>query len=87
MNAATIHHHRPMLPVLNLLVAGAAVTLGVVAIATDDTGSITPLPTPAVTTPASEAPPAAASPRADSGSVADRAGDCRVVIPDLAARC
>jgi hypothetical protein len=79
MNTATIHHHRPMLPVLNLLVAGAAVTLGVVAIATDDAGSIT--------TPAAEAPPVGGSPGADSGNVADRAGDCRVVIPGVAGRC
>ena len=44
MNTATVHPYRLMLPVLNLLVAGAAVTLGVVAIATDDAGSITESP-------------------------------------------
>jgi hypothetical protein len=76
-----------MLPVLNRLVAGAAVTLGVVAIATDDATSITPEPRPVVTAPTVEAPPAAVSPRADSGSVADRAADCRIIIPGVAARC
>jgi hypothetical protein len=53
---ATIHHRRPVLPVLNLLVAGAAVTLAAVAIATDDTGSITPQPSPLVAAAAVEAP-------------------------------
>ena len=46
MNIATVHHSRPMLPMLSLLVAGAAITLGVVAIATDDAGSVTPSPAP-----------------------------------------
>ena len=36
MTAATVHHHRPTLPVLSMLVAGAALALGAVAIATDD---------------------------------------------------
>jgi hypothetical protein len=53
---ATIHHRRPVLPVLNLLVAGAAVTLAAVAIATDDTGSTTPQPSPLVAAAAVEAP-------------------------------
>ena len=44
MSTAVRHHRRPMLPMFNLLVAGAAVTLGVVAIATDDVSSITPRP-------------------------------------------
>ena len=76
MNTANIHHRRPSLPVLNLLVAGAAVTLGVVAIVTDDVSSITPQPRPVVATPAVEAPPVAELPRADAGGVADRVGDC-----------
>jgi hypothetical protein len=87
MNTATINHHRPMLPVLNLLVAGAALTLGVVAIATDDASSITPQPRPVVTTPAVEAPPAPALPRADAGSVADRADDCLTARPGVVRRC
>ena len=87
MNTATIHHRRPMLPVFNLLVAGAAVTLGVVAIATDDASSITPQPRAVVTSPAVESPPAARLPRADAGSVSDHAGDCRYAIPGVATRC
>ena len=83
MNVATVHHSRPMLPMVSLLVAGAAVTLGVVAIATDDAGSVTPSPAPVVTTRAV----AAASPRAASSSVTDHAGDCRFVVPGVATRC
>jgi hypothetical protein len=49
-NIATVHHRRQTLPVLSLLVAGAAVALGALAIATDDVSSITPQPRPAVTT-------------------------------------
>ena len=56
MNTAAIHHRPPLLPVLSLLVAGAAVTLGVVAIATDDASSITPQPSPRVAAAAVEAP-------------------------------
>ncbi len=83
MNIATVHHNRSMLPMLNLLVAGAAVTLGVVAITTDDAGSITPPPASAVTTRAGEA----AAPRAASSSVTDHAGDCRFAVPGVATRC
>ena len=36
MTVATVDHRRPMLPVFSMLVAGAALTLGAVAIATDD---------------------------------------------------
>ena len=86
MNIATIHHSRPLLPVLSLLVAGAAVTVGVVAIATDDVSSITPQPRPVAIAPAVEAPPAAL-PRADSGSVADRVGDCGLARPGVVVRC
>jgi hypothetical protein len=87
MNTATIYHHRPMLPVLNLLVASAAVTLGVVAIATDDASSITPQPRSAVTEPAVEAPPAPALPGADAGSVADPADNCGLARPTLVVLC
>ena len=83
MNVATVHHSRPMLPMVSLLVAAAAVTLGVVAIATDDAGSVTLSPAPEVTIPAIEA----ASPRAAASSVADHAGDCRFVVPGVATRC
>jgi hypothetical protein len=74
-----------MLPVLNLLIAGAALTLGVVAIATDDASSITPQARP-VTTPAVE-PPAPALPRADAGSVAGRTDDCGLARPALVELC
>jgi hypothetical protein len=87
MNTATIKHNRPMLPVLNLLVAGAALTLGVVAIATDNASSITPQLQPIVTTPAVEAPPAPALPSADAGSVADRTEDCGLACPALVELC
>jgi hypothetical protein len=87
MNTATIKHHRPMLPVLNLLIAGAALTLGVVAIATDNASSITPQPRPVATTPAVEAPPAPALPRADAGSVTDRTDDCGLARPALVELC
>jgi hypothetical protein len=53
---ATIHHRRPVLPVLSLLVAGAAFSLAAVAIATDDAGSSTPQPSPLLTAAAVEAP-------------------------------
>jgi hypothetical protein len=56
MNTATVHPSRPLLPVLSLLVAGAAAILGVVAIATDDAESITPQPSPRVAAAAVEAP-------------------------------
>jgi hypothetical protein len=52
----TIHHRRPVLPVLSLLVAGAAVTLAAVAIATDDAGSSTPQSSPLVAAAAIELP-------------------------------
>ena len=85
MSTAVRHHRRPTLPVFNLLVAGAAVTLGVVAIATDDVTSITPRP--AVTTPAVEAPKVSSPPGADSGSVADRMGDCGLARAGVVVRC
>jgi hypothetical protein len=47
---APIHHRRPVLPVLTLLVAGAAFSLAVVAIATDDAGSNSPQPSPLLRT-------------------------------------
>jgi len=87
MNTATVHQHRPMLPMLSLLAAGAAITLGVVAIATDDAGSFTPSPTPVVTTRGVDAPPVAASSRAGSSTVDDHAGDCLLRRPGVATRC
>ena len=44
MTTAIVHHRRPWLPALNLLLAGGAAVLGVVAITSDDVGSITPVP-------------------------------------------
>ena len=84
MNTATIHHSR-LLPVLSLFAAGAAVTVGVVAITTDDVSSITPQPRPVVTASAVEAPPAES--RAASGSAAGHAGDCHFVMPGEAQPC
>jgi hypothetical protein len=43
-----------MLPVFSMLVAGAALALGAVAIATDDVSMDTPQPSPVVVTPAAE---------------------------------
>ena len=54
MTVATVHHHRTMLPVFSMLVAGAALTLGAVAIATDDVSTDTPQPSPVVVTPVAE---------------------------------
>ena len=87
MNTATVHQHRPMLPMLSLLAAAAAITLGVVAIATDDAGSLTPSPTPVVSTRDVDAPPAAASSRAGSSTVDGHAGDCLLRRPGVATRC
>ena len=50
MNIAVVDHRRSLLPAFNLLLAGGAVVLAVVAIAADDVGSATPTPaTPVVT--------------------------------------
>ena len=40
----TVHHRRPWLPALNLLLAGGAAVLRVIAITSDDVGSITLAP-------------------------------------------
>ena len=42
MTTAIVHHRRPWLPALNLLLAGGAAVLGVIAITSDDVGSVTP---------------------------------------------
>ena len=39
MTATTVSQHRPTLPLISMLVAGAAVAISVVAIATDDVAS------------------------------------------------
>ena len=39
MTTAIVDHRRPWLPAINLLLAGGAAVLAVVAITTDDTGS------------------------------------------------
>ena len=44
MTTAIVHHRRPWLPTLNLLLAGGAAALGVIAITFDDAGSTTPAP-------------------------------------------
>jgi hypothetical protein len=52
MNTAIVHQHRPVLPVLSLLVAGAAASLAAIAIVTDDVGLITtPVPSRVVESP------------------------------------
>jgi hypothetical protein len=86
MNLATVHHRRQTLPVLSLLVAGAAVTLGAVAIATDDVNSITPQPRPAVTTTAVEAQ-APAPPVANPEGAAASEGHCDLPRTGLVVRC
>ena len=87
MSTATVHQHRPMLPVFNVLVAGAALTLGAVAIATDDVSSVTRQPAPAVESPAVEEPAVPASTRADSGSARVDAGKCAFPRPGVVVRC
>ena len=42
MTTAIVHHRRPWWPALNLLLAGGAAVLGVIAITSDDVGSVTP---------------------------------------------
>ena len=86
MSAATIDHHRPVLPVLSALVAGAALTLGVLAIATDDVSSVTPQPSPVAVTSTVDEPAVPASTREASGSADVDAGACPfptrgVVVP------
>jgi hypothetical protein len=86
MTLATFHHHRPMLPVFSVLVAGAALALGAVAIATDDVGTVTPQPSPVVVTSVAEKPAVPASTRAGSAGAGVDAGECafrapRVVVP------
>ena len=44
MTSAIVHHRRPGLPTLNLLLAGGAAVLAVIAITFDDVGSTTPVP-------------------------------------------
>ena len=56
MTVATVHHHRPMLPIFSMLVAGAALTLGAVAIATDDVSTDAPQPSPVVVAPVAGTP-------------------------------
>ena len=55
MTTAIVHHRRPWLPTLNLLLASGAVVLGVIAITSDDLGSTTPSPvSPAVAVPSAD---------------------------------
>ena len=54
MTATTVHHHRPTLPMISMLVAGAAAAISVVAITTDDVG---PRPVAAIVTPQSDSQP------------------------------
>jgi hypothetical protein len=44
VDTATVHRHRSLLPAINLLFAGGAAVLAVVALASDDVGSITTAP-------------------------------------------
>jgi hypothetical protein len=44
VDTATVHHHRSLLPAVSLLLAGGAAVLAVVALASDDVGSITSVP-------------------------------------------
>jgi hypothetical protein len=71
----------------NLLVAGAALTLGVVAIATDDVGSVTAPISPAVATPAVEGQSAPDSQSARSARLAHDTGACDLARPGLVVRC
>jgi hypothetical protein len=55
MNSAIVHHRRPLLPALNLLLAGGAALLAVIAITSDDVGSTTLAPaTPVVAVPSAD---------------------------------
>jgi hypothetical protein len=87
MSTATVHQHRPILPVFNVLVASAALTLGAVAIATDDVSSVTRQPAPAVESPTVEAPAVPASTRAESAISKVDAGQCAFPRPGLVVRC
>ena len=71
MTSPTTHEHRSPLPVLGLLLAAAAATVGVVAIATDDVSS---RPSQIVITPLDESHPAAAP---------DDARPSEVLVPKL----
>ena len=56
MTATTVSQHRPTLPLISMLVAGAAVAISVVAIATDDVAS---RPATAIVTPQNNGQPPA----------------------------
>jgi hypothetical protein len=87
MSTATIHQHRSILPVFSALVACAALTLGAVAIVTDDMSSVTRQPAPAIESPAVEAPAVPASTGAGSGITNVDAGQCGFPRPGLVVRC
>jgi hypothetical protein len=78
MTATTVQrHHRPTLPLISMLVAGAAATISVVAITTDDVG---PRPATAIVTPQRDSQqPSAQELRTGA------AGDCRARA--LTVRC
>lgn len=76
MTATTVHQHRPTLPLLSMLVAGAAATISIVAITTDDVG---PRPATAIVTPQSDRQP---SPQEIPAAAA---GDC--LTRALVVRC
>jgi hypothetical protein len=44
VTTAIVRHRRHWMPTLNLLLAGGAAVLGVIAITSDDVGSTTPVP-------------------------------------------
>lgn len=78
MTATTVHQRRPVLPLISMLVAGGAVAISVVAVATDDVGS---RPTTPIVTPDDGQSPARATPApepepARSGTAP--AGDCLI---------
>jgi hypothetical protein len=78
MTATTVHQHRPTLPLISMLVAGAAASISVIAITTDDVG---PRPATAIVTPQPPAqePPAAAPDQVRSTGAP--AGDCLTRAP------
>ena len=81
MTATTVSQHRPTLPLISMLVAGAAVTISVVAIATDDVGS---RPTTAIVTPQNNGQPSAQMAPAELDQVRGvgvPAGDCLTQAP------
>ena len=57
MHTTLIHRHRPLLPTINLAIAGGAAVLAVIAIASDDVTSTTPPTTAPVVTVAGPAHP------------------------------